>query len=257
MEQELLSRHDFERMLDTIYQTNSTSDVDSFAKVALSRLYILIPFDKAMLLPLMSMSGKRLAHPTRAYTYGMDAKYDIYQGEYDDDPFFLAMTGKSHPEGFCESVAYPEERKVSERIYREFYEPQGIHYAMRISLVHNGLVLAQLMLFRSKGAEDFQVRDGIICSMLSKHLAQKYIHLIEDEAPAEPEQHAESKIRGSYNLSQREYQIAEMIVAGKSDQEIAEELVISLSTVKKHVYNAYAKLGVNKRVQLIMALTEI
>lgn len=54
-----------------------------------------------------------------------------------------------------------------------------------------------------------------------------------------------------YGLSKRESEILEQINLGKSNQEIADELYISLSTVKSHVSNLYSKLDVKNRVQAI------
>jgi hypothetical protein len=44
----------------------------------------------------------------------------------------------------------------------------------------------------------------------------------------------------------------------RKDQRIllTEELFISLETVKKHIYNAYRKIGVRNRVQLVNAVLE-
>jgi len=55
----------------------------------------------------------------------------------------------------------------------------------------------------------------------------------------------------SYGLSKRETEILGQINLGKSNQEIADELFISLSTVKSHVSNLYSKLDVKNRVQAI------
>jgi DNA-binding CsgD family transcriptional regulator len=51
-------------------------------------------------------------------------------------------------------------------------------------------------------------------------------------------------------LSRREREIADLIVAGKSNEEIEEELFISIFTVKKHVSNIFMKLDVKSRSQL-------
>ena len=40
------------------------------------------------------------------------------------------------------------------------------------------------------------------------------------------------------------------VLEGMSNAEIAEELSISLSTVKKHVYHIFTKFGVSTRTQL-------
>ena len=54
-----------------------------------------------------------------------------------------------------------------------------------------------------------------------------------------------------YNLTEREHEILEKILTGKSQQEICEELVIAIGTVKTHIHNVYHKTGVTKRGQLM------
>jgi DNA-binding CsgD family transcriptional regulator len=54
-----------------------------------------------------------------------------------------------------------------------------------------------------------------------------------------------------YNISPREQEIVGLICRGKTNGEIADELFISLQTVKDHVYRIYRKTGVKNRVQLV------
>lgn len=54
-----------------------------------------------------------------------------------------------------------------------------------------------------------------------------------------------------YGISKREKEVIYQISLGKSNQEIADELFISLQTVKDHTYNIYRKVNINNRVQLI------
>lgn len=53
-----------------------------------------------------------------------------------------------------------------------------------------------------------------------------------------------------HGVSARECDIIRLILEGKSYQEIAAGLFISLKTVKSHVYNIYQKLGIKNRLQL-------
>jgi LuxR family maltose regulon positive regulatory protein len=53
-------------------------------------------------------------------------------------------------------------------------------------------------------------------------------------------------------LSLREIAIVELIGAGQSNKEIARRLGITPETVKSHVRNIFAKLGVDKRVQAVL-----
>jgi LuxR family maltose regulon positive regulatory protein len=52
-------------------------------------------------------------------------------------------------------------------------------------------------------------------------------------------------------LSARELEVLRLIEAGCSNQQIAAKLFISIPTVKRHISNIYAKLGVESRTQAI------
>ena len=58
---------------------------------------------------------------------------------------------------------------------------------------------------------------------------------------------------GYDELSEREREVLAMIGAGRSNTEIAEALVISMSTVKTHVRHVFAKLGLRDRAQAVVA----
>jgi len=57
------------------------------------------------------------------------------------------------------------------------------------------------------------------------------------------------------DLTQKELSILEQIAAGKSNKDIAAENFVELSTVKTHINNIYAKLGVSSRREAIRAYT--
>jgi DNA-binding CsgD family transcriptional regulator len=59
-----------------------------------------------------------------------------------------------------------------------------------------------------------------------------------------------------YQISKREQEVMDLILQGKSNQEIEEMLFISYSTVKNHIYNIYQKLGVKSRGQMIRFVFE-
>jgi LuxR family maltose regulon positive regulatory protein len=52
-------------------------------------------------------------------------------------------------------------------------------------------------------------------------------------------------------LSDREIEVLRLIQAGLNNQQIADQLVISVSTVKTHINNLYGKMGVHSRTQAV------
>jgi DNA-binding CsgD family transcriptional regulator len=68
---------------------------------------------------------------------------------------------------------------------------------------------------------------------------------------------AAAAMRGPTSLSHRERQVAQMAARGKTAREIADALFIGQRTVETHLSNAYAKLGVDSRTQLMRRASEL
>lgn len=53
--------------------------------------------------------------------------------------------------------------------------------------------------------------------------------------------------RGGGRLTQRETQVLAKVATGKTNQQIADELVLSIRTVERHLATVYEKLGMHGR----------
>jgi LuxR family maltose regulon positive regulatory protein len=58
-------------------------------------------------------------------------------------------------------------------------------------------------------------------------------------------------------LSERELQILQLLADGTSNQDIAQELVIAIDTVKRHLSHIFSKLGVHNRLQAVRQAREL
>ncbi len=65
-----------------------------------------------------------------------------------------------------------------------------------------------------------------------------------------PFERNEERLRRT-GISKREYEVLELLSNGLSNQEIADKLFVSTSTVKTHVSNVLAKLGASRRTEAI------
>ena len=70
----------------------------------------------------------------------------------------------------------------------------------------------------------------------------------------DPDEHA--PLPGVATLSEREREVLALLGCGLSNQAIADELYLSVDTVKTHVRKVFAKLGVNNRTQAALLANE-
>jgi two-component system NarL family response regulator len=84
-------------------------------------------------------------------------------------------------------------------------------------------------------------------STLSKFLAARLVKYIQRGGAEQPR-------KAPTNLTEREEEILRLIARGSRDREIAEQLYISESTVKKHVQNVLRKLQARNRVEAVSYL---
>ena len=112
-----------------------------------------------------------------------------------------------------------------------------------------------LRVFMDEGS---RMRD-LLRHAISRGLAVPYTRrvLAAFEAPPPPVVPSGSSAGPIQPLTTREHEILRLIAAGLRNQEIAEELSISAATVKRHIANAYGKLGVGHRTEALARAAEL
>jgi DNA-binding NarL/FixJ family response regulator len=66
-----------------------------------------------------------------------------------------------------------------------------------------------------------------------------------------------TKAKTSLGISDREFEVLELLAAGRSNKEISASLNVSPNTVKTHVANLYGKLEVKRRTEAILRAREL
>lgn len=108
-----------------------------------------------------------------------------------------------------------------------------------------------LFLCRSENFSEFSAKEKYILEIFRKHISNMARNAIESTNPEFPVARCFENAVSDFALSHREAEILRLIADGKSNAEICDGLCVSISTVKKHVYNIFNKAGVNSRTQLL------
>lgn len=92
-----------------------------------------------------------------------------------------------------------------------------------------------------------------LINILSLAYFLKNPEVLSPKAASVLDQEAVEKRGRAFGLSERELDVARLILDGRSNDEIAERLFISLSTVKTHVSRIFRKTGVKSRSELFFS----
>ena len=107
-----------------------------------------------------------------------------------------------------------------------------------------------LLFFRESYFKLVYLSFAILSAYLYYFISRRYI-LTYEQADV-----ASDQILKKYGISDREAEIIDLLIEGLSNQQIAKQLYISPNTVKTHIKNIYAKVGVNNRLQLFSLLKQ-
>ncbi len=93
--------------------------------------------------------------------------------------------------------------------------------------------------------------DAVVAPRVTARLLETFVRTAEDPAE-QTEQAAAQEDPLLAELTEREKEVLMLVATGKSNQEIAAELFLSVSTVKTHVRGILAKLYLRDRIQAVV-----
>jgi DNA-binding CsgD family transcriptional regulator len=134
-------------------------------------------------------------------------------------------------------------------IFREYFHPAGLNHMIDLGLPAAPQRHRSFIFFRQSGAPDFTDRDRAVLDVLRPHLrgleARAALRRRLMDSAGAPGTDGNP---GAYTeLTPREREIVWLVAEGKTNAEIAVELWVAPSTVKKHLEHVYEKLGVGRR----------
>jgi DNA-binding CsgD family transcriptional regulator len=121
-------------------------------------------------------------------------------------------------------------------MYADYLGPAGVEAETMICLSAPAGHARRLIFVRGPGP-DFDGRDRLLLSLLRPHLNECYQEL--------------SRRRAAPALTSRQWELLHLLAAGHSNAQIARQLVVSVSTVRKHLENIFTRLGVTNRTAAI------
>ena len=138
-------------------------------------------------------------------------------------------------------------------------EPQGVYFGCTATLARNDNPLGSITLFRERKAGDFTDTELAILLEVAQHasiaLGNFYPQGIKLSQTEDANQL--NAFITEHNIQPREAEIMRLMLDGKTNKQMANELFIRESTVKKHVNAIYRKLGVSNRLGLMTATQNI
>jgi DNA-binding CsgD family transcriptional regulator len=169
-------------------------------------------------------------------TDGDDGDDDLFWRTVDEHPLCRHQQAYADFSAKRLSDLVSPSRFVHTRVYAEWFAPGGFAAELEVGISNSRARTRNFVLNRVDG--DFSDRDVAVLQMVAPHLGR--IHEMHQLRGAiEP---AEVEL-----LTTREGEVLELVAAGLTNAAIAERLWISPGTVKKHLDNVYAKLGVTNR----------
>lgn len=150
-------------------------------------------------------------------------------------------------------------RRDATPIYRKWMEPQGVYYGCTATLAHNKLPLGSITLFRERSAGDFTDSELEIFMYIARHVSVALGNLYPQgiKLSLTEDTNQLNAFIEEHNIQPREAEVMRLMLDGKTNKQMANELFISESTVKKHVNAIYRKLGVSNRLGLMTATQNI
>ena len=246
MSQELYAK-DWQKINEIILRMNSENDILKALNTFLLDIERLVPYEKACIYFYdLSASDIVKDYLGQGFSEKELIDYERYYCNIDD----VVEKMMPNKEVVIKSTeAFDINQRKETEYFIDYMTPANTKISLdtnfRWNLENRGFCIGSLDLFRNEKDIDFTEREMEICRVFQPHIelrASNYAFLFEN-------------ITHKFALTNAEQDIASMILKGYSNEQIAEEKCITISTVKKHVSKILEKSDTKSRIEFICKAT--
>jgi DNA-binding CsgD family transcriptional regulator len=238
----------------TLLELYDTEQETEFREKALNLFHILVPYTQGFWI---TIDEDKEIDLNRSVYDTMDQKVFLEYAEHYFHKDYIKFTFDMAREAmlYRDTDILEDSMRRKTEIFREFLRPNNIPYGAGIVFADNGVPHAIFALFRSGELGDFTEKDRYVLNVLKGHMVN-----ISDRLGRKNTQQTDEKLKKldrlvkDYALTTKEREVLQYFIQGKTNAEIGEALVISESTVKKHLHNVYVKTKVKNRIQFMALL---
>ena len=246
MSQELWT-NDWKNINEIILQMNSESDILKAFNRFLLDIEGLVPYEKACIYFYdLSESETVKDYIGQGFSERELKDYERYYCNIDD---VVAKMMPNKEVVIKSTEAFDIDKRKETEYFIDYVTPANTKISLdtnfRWNLENREFCIGSLDLFRNENDADFSEREMEICRIFQPHIelkASNYAFLFDN-------------IANRYALTNAEQDIANMILKGYSNEQIAEEKYITISTVKKHVSRILEKSDTKSRIEFICKAT--
>lgn len=232
----------YNNMLISMYSIN---DIKKLEMLFLKDIRTLIPYNQGSF-QMIGIEGDKFVTGDSSFVDIEEKMIPLFDNINSDKEYLRNFVNYGHSMVYVDSEVLEENVREKNEFYRLFMKPQDLRYSCGIVLIKNGRCLGIVTFFRKEEWGDFTEKEIFILELFKTHLANIMAECI---LKRNKEGMSEEK-----SVTPREKEITELILKGYTNEEIAKELYISLSTTKKHIYNIFKKYGVKNRISFVKAL---
>ena len=238
-----LETNDWLVLNDIIYKIYTSENFDKMRVNFLEQIKLLLDFDSADFFLSKTDGSNDLCSPV---TYNCD---ETFSARFDTLDYSRGVMHSGRSMVYRETDIMPDDHRVQTDYYKKVYMPNGWHYSLQMVHAYGQRFLGVVTLYRTIGKDNFTYDDIFLINMLKDHLAFR-LNKERERLLAGGSRISIEEAVEKYSLTRREKDILTLLIRGIDNEEICEQLVISINTLKKHILNIYKKMDINSRIQL-------
>ncbi len=246
-----LSERDWLFINNIIYKIHSINDFDKMRRDFLQSIRLSIDYSHASFYLADKTRSMGVCDPVGVQF--TQEQLEQYSQQYEQLDYYKTISSSPASYVYRETDLFSGMEREASPYYQQAYRPLNIHYALLLGLVYEQEYLGSIVLYRTREQSDFSEADIDKLEMIKNHMALRLARemgVCSIKSAPRTGSDVITLLAEQHGLTEREKEIVKHLYQGDSTAEICQELCIAQTTLKKHISNAYKKLGIGCRSQL-------